>query len=164
MWFMLFASLLFALFCSAEAQSGIYPNYYGPYAPNPTGQQEYCENMMDPGTYSLLWAHGPQENWDWQYLEYPLEMEPNMRYVLTYDSFGEISIDESEDSSLTGYTVLCGRNQGPDELVISLEPSEDTGDEETAQAQILTTQLHSRCIIRSYPHNTFFFQHLHLLQ
>ena len=161
---MLFASLLFALFCSAEAQSGIYPNYYGPYAPNPIGQSEYCENMMDPGTYSLLWAHGPQENWDWQYLEYPLEMEPNMRYVLTYDSFGEISIEESEDSSLTGYTVLCGRNQGPDELVISLEPSEDTGDEGDGTAQILTTQLHSRCIIRSYPHNTFFFQHLHLLQ
>ncbi len=73
-----------------------------------------------------MWAHGPEENWDWQYFDYPLDMEANIRYVLNYDSFGEISIAESEDSSLAGYTVLCCRNQGPDELVLSLEPSEGT--------------------------------------
>jgi len=78
----------------------------------------------------VLWAHGPQENWDWQYLDFELEMEPNMRYILTYDSFGEISIEEREDSSLTGSTVICCRNQGADELVLSLEPS-DTGGEST---------------------------------
>jgi hypothetical protein len=126
---LLFASLLVALFACASAQSGIYPIYYGPYAPNPMGQQEYCENMMEPGAYNVLWAHGPQESWDWQYLDYPLEMEPDIRYVLTYDSFSEISIEELEDSSLTGYTVLCCRNQGPDELVLSLEPLDDTGNE-----------------------------------
>lgn len=124
LWLLVFGSLL--LFSCAAAQPGIYPNYYGPYAPNPIGQQEYCENMMDPGVYSVLWAHGPEETWDWQYLDDTLDMQPNMRYVLTYDSFGEISIDESEDSSLTGYTVLCCSNQGPDDLVLSLEASEDT--------------------------------------
>jgi hypothetical protein len=130
LWSLPLAFLVAALFSSAAAQSGIYPNYYGPYAPNPTGQDEYCENLMDPGAYYVLWAHGPQENWDWQYLDFELEMEPNMRYILTYDSFGEISIEEREDSSLTGSTVICCRNQGPDELVLSLEPS-DTGGEST---------------------------------
>ena len=83
--------------------------------------------MMDPGTYNVLWAHGPQGSWDWQYLDEPLEMEADIKYVVTYDSFGDISIDEIEDSSLTGFTVLCCRNQGPDELALSLEPSEDAG-------------------------------------
>jgi hypothetical protein len=55
-------------------------------------------------------------------------MEADIKYVVTYDSFGDISIDEVEDSSLTGFTVLCCRNQGPDELALSLEPS-DAGDE-----------------------------------
>lgn len=84
--------------------------------------------MMDPGTYNVLWAHGPQEGWDWQYLDEPLEMEADIKYVVTYDSFGDISIDEIEDSSLTGFTKLCCRNQGADELALSLEPS-DAGDE-----------------------------------
>ena len=48
-------------------------------------------------------------------------MKANTRYVLTYDSSGELSIDESEDSSLTGFTVICGRNNGPDELVFCLQ-------------------------------------------
>jgi hypothetical protein len=46
--------------------------------------------------------------------------------VLTYDSSGELSIDESEDSSLTGYTVICGKNNGPEELVFCLEPIGNT--------------------------------------
>ena len=129
MWFLLIASLPFVLFSSVEAQAGFYPAYYGPYAPNPTGQQEYCENMMDPGTYNLLWAHGPQQNWDWQYLDEPLEMEANLKYIVTYDSFGDISIDDIEDSSLAGFTVLCCRNQGPDELALSLEPSDMSGED-----------------------------------
>ncbi len=85
--------------------------------------------MMDPGTYNVLWAHGTQDSWDWQYLDEPLEMEADIKYVVTYDSFGDISIDEVEDSSLTGFTVLCCRNQGPDELALSLEPSDMAGDE-----------------------------------
>lgn len=84
--------------------------------------------MMDPGTYNVLWAHGPQQNWDWQYLDEPLEMEANLKYIVTYDSFGDISIDDIEDSILAGFTVLCCRNQGPDELALSLEPSDMSGE------------------------------------
>jgi hypothetical protein len=128
---MLFASLILALFPYVEAQpgpmsgiavipkSGICPNYYGPYEPNLMGQPG-CENMMPPGTYNINWAHGPESNWDWQYWD-QLDMKANTKYVLTYDSSGELSIDESEDSSLTGYTVICGKNNGPDELVFCLE-------------------------------------------
>jgi len=57
-------------------------------------------------------------------------MKANTRYVLTYDSSGELSIDESEDSSLTGFTVICGRNNGPDELVFCLEPIGNTNQAE----------------------------------
>ena len=77
--------------------------------------------MMQPGTYNIQWAHGPQSNWDWQYWD-QLDMKANMKYVLTYDSSGELSIDESEDSGLTGYTVICGRNNGIDEFGFCLEP------------------------------------------
>jgi hypothetical protein len=128
-WMMLFAALIFALFSCVEALPGICPNYYGPYAPNPIGQSEYCENMMTPGAYNLRFAHGPESNWDWQYWN-QLDMKPNTRYVLTYDSSGDISIDESEDSSLTGFTVICGRNNGPDELVFCLEPIVNTNQAE----------------------------------
>jgi hypothetical protein len=55
-------------------------------------------------------------------------MEADIKYVVTYDSFGEISIEEIEDSSLTGFTLLCCRNQGPDELALSLESSDTAGD------------------------------------
>jgi hypothetical protein len=142
---MLFVSLILALFPYVEAQPGpisgiavvstpgICPNYYGPYAPNPIGQPEYCENMMHPGIYNINWAHGPESNWDWQYWN-QLDMKANTRYVLIYDSMGGLSIDESEDSSLTGYTVICGRNNGPDELVFCLEPIGNTG-----QADACTT-------------------------
>jgi hypothetical protein len=84
--------------------------------------QTGCENMMSPGTYDIQWAHGPESNWDWQYWN-QLDMKANTKYVLTYDSSGELSIDESEDSSLTGYTVICGKNNGPDELVFCLKPA-----------------------------------------
>ena len=77
--------------------------------------------MMQPGTYNIQWAHGPQSNWDWQFWN-QLDMKANMKYLLTYDSSGELSIDESEDSSLTGYTVICGRNNGIDEFGFCLEP------------------------------------------
>lgn len=127
LWLLLAGSMLFVLFPAVQAQPGIYPNYYGPYAPNPIGQPEYCENMMSPGVFNVLWAHGPEEEWDWQYLDSPLDMKANTRYMLTYDEFGELSISESEDSSLTGMTVLCCRNEGPDELVLSLEKSGDMG-------------------------------------
>ena len=53
-------------------------------------------------------------------------MKANTKYVLTYDSSGELSIDESEDSSLTGFTVICGKNNGPDELVFCLQPIGNT--------------------------------------
>ena len=56
-------------------------------------------------------------------------MEANLKYIVTYDSFGDISIDDTEDSSLAGFTVLCCRNQGPDELALSLATSFDSGDE-----------------------------------
>lgn len=137
----LFVSLVLALFPYAGAQpgpisgvavfpnAGICPNYYGPYAPNPIGQPEYCENMMSPGTYNINWAHGPESSWNWQYWS-QLEMKANMKYVLTYDSQGQLSIDESEDSSLTGYTVICGKNNGPDELVFCLEPVGNTNQPE----------------------------------
>jgi hypothetical protein len=75
---------------------------------------------MSPGTYNIQWAHGPESNWDWQYF-YTLDMQANTRYVLTY-SMGGLSIDESEDSSLTGYTVICCRNKESDALVFCLEP------------------------------------------
>jgi len=137
---MLFISLILASFTHVQAQPatmsgievtakpGICPNYYGPYAPNPIGQPEYCENMMQPGTYKINWAHGPESSWDWQYWS-QLDMKENTRYVLTYDSWGELSIEESVDSSLTGFTVICGRNNGPDELVFCLEPIGNTNQE-----------------------------------
>lgn len=84
--------------------------------------QQGCENMISPGTYDIQWAHGPESNWDWQYWN-QLDMKANTKYVLTYYSSGELSIDESEDSSLTGYTVICGKNNGPDELVFCLKPA-----------------------------------------
>ncbi len=105
---MSFVSLILAILLCVEAQPGtmsgtavipnpgICPNYYGPYEPNPIGQPEYCENMMQPGTYNINWAHGSESNWDWQYWN-QLEMKENTRYVLTYDQWGELSIDESED-------------------------------------------------------------------
>jgi len=119
LWVMVFASLILALLPPVEAKPGICPNYYGPYEPNPIGQPG-CENMIQPGTYNIQWAHGPESGWDWQYWD-QLDMKANTKYVLTYDSRGELSIDKSEDSSLTGYTVICGRNNGPDELVFCLE-------------------------------------------
>ena len=119
-WVMLLASLILALFPCVEAQAGICPNYYGPFEPNPTGLSESCQNMMSPGTYNIQWAHGPESNWDWQYFD-TLDMQANTRYVLTY-SMGRLSIDESEDSRLTGYTVICGRNKELDALVFCLEP------------------------------------------
>jgi len=137
---MLFVSLGLALFPHVEAQpgtmsgtevvpkSGICPSYYGPYAPNPMGQPEYCENMMQPGTYNINWAHGPEANWNWLYWN-QLNMKENTRYVLTYDSWGELSIEESVDPSLTGFTVICGRNNGPDDLVFCLEPIGNTNDQ-----------------------------------
>jgi hypothetical protein len=51
------------------------------------------------------------------------------RYVLTYDSWGELSIEESVDSSLTGFTMICGRNNRPDDLVFCLEPIGNTNDQ-----------------------------------
>jgi hypothetical protein len=132
LWIMLFASLIFALFSCVEALPGICPNYYGPYASNPIGQSEYCENMMPPGAYNIRWAHGPESNWDWQYWN-QLDMKANTRYVLRY-FMGELSIDESEDSSLTGYTVICGRNDGQDQLVFCLEPIGNTN-----QAEVCAT-------------------------
>ncbi len=136
-----FVSLILAFFSCVEAQPGtmsgiavspnpgICPNYYGPYEPNPIGQPEYCENMMQPGTYNINWAHGPESTWNWQYWS-QLEMKENTRYVLTYDQWGQLSIDESEDQSLTGFTVICGRNNGPDELVFCLEPIGNTNQAE----------------------------------
>lgn len=57
-------------------------------------------------------------------------MKANTKYVLIYDSMGQLSIEESEDSSLTGYTVICGRNEGPDELVFCLERTGNTNQAE----------------------------------
>ena len=121
-WAILFVSLFLSSLPCVGAKPGICPNYYGPYEPNPIGQRENCENMMDPGTYSIRWAHGLQSEWDWQNWD-QVDMKANTRYVLIYDSMGILSIDESYDSSLTGYTVICGRNEGPDELVFCLEPA-----------------------------------------
>jgi hypothetical protein len=119
---MLFTSLILALFPSVEAEPGICPNYYGPYAQNPIGQSEYCENMILPGVYDVQWAHGSESNWDWQHWD-QLDMKENNRYVLTYDFNGKLSIEEYEDSSLTGYTLICGKNNGPDEIVFCLKPA-----------------------------------------
>lgn len=105
-----------------DSAPGICPGYYGPYEPNPIGQPEYCENMMAPGVYNIRWAHGAEKDWNWQYWN-QLDMLANMRYVLVYDPQGGLSIDESDDSGLTGYTVICGRNNGPDALVFCLEPA-----------------------------------------
>jgi hypothetical protein len=67
---MSFVSLILAFLLCAEAQPGtmsgvvvspnpgICPNYYGPYEPNPIGQPEYCENMMQPGTYKPIGNEG----------------------------------------------------------------------------------------------------------
>ncbi|HPS91986.1 MAG TPA: hypothetical protein PKV33_07510 [Methanothrix sp.] len=81
--------------------------------------------MMQPGVYGINWAHGPEGSWNWQ-LWGELDMKANTRYVLIYDSMGGISIEESADTGLTGYTVICGRNNGPDELVFCLEPAGNT--------------------------------------
>jgi hypothetical protein len=40
-----------------------------------------------------------------------VRFEPNTRYVLAYDSRRELSIDESEDSRLTGYTVIAAEKK-----------------------------------------------------
>jgi hypothetical protein len=117
----LLASLILVLFPCVQAQAGICPNYYGPFESNPIGQPESCQNMISPGAYFIQWAHGAESNWDWQYFD-TLDMKANTRYVLIY-SIGGISIDESYDSSLLGYTVICGRNEGPDALVFCLEPA-----------------------------------------
>jgi len=116
----LLAFLAVAAIQPVDAAPGICPSYYGPYEPNPIEQHEYCENMMAPGVYNIRWAHGAQNGWDWQYWN-SLDMKANMRYVLVYDPQGGLSIDESDDSGLTGYTVICGRNNGPDALVFCLE-------------------------------------------
>jgi hypothetical protein len=111
---------ILALLAVVEAQQpGICPSRYGPYEPNPIGQREYCENMMEPGSYIVKWQHGVGGWWnEWG----QLDMQANMKYLVTYDSMGQVSIDESEDSSLTGYTVICCSNQGPDEFFFCLEP------------------------------------------
>ena len=116
----LLAFLAVAAIQPVDAAPGICPSYYGPYEPNPIGQPEYCENMMAPGVYNIRWAHGAQNDRDWQYWN-SLDMKANMRYVLVYDPQGGLSIDESDDSGLTGYTVICGKNRGPDALVFCLE-------------------------------------------
>ncbi|RQW80810.1 MAG: hypothetical protein EHM14_03350 [Methanothrix sp.] len=118
----LLAFLAVAAIQPVDSAPGICPSYYGPYEPNPIGQPEYCENMMAPGVYNIRWAHGAENDRNWQYWD-QLDMKANMRYVLVYDSQGELSIDESDDSGLTGYTVICGRNNGPDALVFCLEPA-----------------------------------------
>lgn len=119
-WAFLFALLISASISAVESKPGICPNYYGPYEPNPIGQPEYCENMMSPGIYNIRWAHGAESEWDWQYWG-QLDMKQDTRYVLVYNSRGELSIEESDDPSLTGYTVICGRNNGPDAIVFCLE-------------------------------------------
>lgn len=50
-------------------------------------------------------------------------MKANTKYVMKYDSWGKLSLEESYDSSLTGYTVFCGRNEGPDAIAFCLEPA-----------------------------------------
>ena len=50
-------------------------------------------------------------------------MKANTRYVLIYDENVGLSIEESSDPDLTGYTVICGRNNGPDPFVFCLEPT-----------------------------------------
>lgn len=112
---------ILALLPLVEASPGICPNYYGPFEPAPFSEPS-CQNMMKPGSYNVQWAHGPQSEWSWQNGG-QLDMQANMRYLLTYSSMGEVSIEESEDSSLTGYTVICCSNKGPDEIVLCLEPA-----------------------------------------
>jgi hypothetical protein len=112
---------ILALSPIVQASPGICPDYYGPFEPSPISDSS-CQNMMTPGSYYVQWAHGPQSEWDWQSWG-QLDMQANIRYLLTYDSMGEVSIEESEDSSLTGYTVICCSNKGPDEFVLCLEPA-----------------------------------------
>jgi hypothetical protein len=112
--------LILASIPDALAQPGMCPNHYGPYEPNPIGQPYYCENMIAPGTYNINWANGDEDNLDWQFFM-TVDMKANTKYIVTYSSNGELSIDESDDSSLTGYTVLCCRNEGPNALVLCLE-------------------------------------------
>jgi hypothetical protein len=117
----LIALQILALLPLVQASPGICPNYYGPFEPSSFSDPS-CQNMMNPGSYNIQWAHGPQSEWDWQNWG-QLEMQANMQYLLTYDSMGEVSIDESEDTSLTGSTVICCSNKGPDEIVFCLEPA-----------------------------------------
>ncbi len=124
-WIMLFVSLILALFPCVEAQQGnpgICPNYYGPFEPDPS-YNESCQNLMPAGTFNLQWAHGPEECWDWQYWG-QVEMKANAKYVLIYSPTGEITIDESTDFSLDGYTRICCVNEGPDAIVFCLEPAQ----------------------------------------
>jgi hypothetical protein len=115
------AAFLLAWLPCVEGQPGICPDYYGPFEPNPIGQSESCQNMMHPGSYLINWAHGAESEWDWQGWN-QVNMEADTKYVITYNSIGELSIDKSHDSSLTGYALICCKNQGPDELVLCLEP------------------------------------------
>jgi hypothetical protein len=110
---------ILALLPFGEAQQpGICPSQYGPFEPNPFGEPS-CQNMMEPGSYIVKWQHGAGGWWnEWG----QLDMQANMKYLVTYDSMGQVSIEESEDSSLTGYTVICCSNQGPDAFVFCLEP------------------------------------------
>jgi hypothetical protein len=61
----------------------------------------------------------------------------------------QIYLHESEDSSLTGYTVICGKNNGPDELVFCLEPIENTG-QALANENDLNDNLNTRAQDKSY--------------
>jgi hypothetical protein len=120
---MLFASLILALLPGVEAQQGICPNYYGPFEPDPMGN-ESCQNMMPAGAFNILWAHGLENDRDWQDWN-QVEMKPNMRYVLTYNATRDLSIDEYADSSLNGNTKICCKNEGPDAIVFCLRPSQE---------------------------------------
>lgn len=121
-WIMLFASLILALFPCIEAQQGICPNYYGPFEPDLMGN-ESCQNTMPSGTFAIRWAHGEESGWNWQDWD-QIDMKADTSYLLIYSATGDLSINETMDSSLNGYTMICCRNEGPDALVFCLKPSQ----------------------------------------
>lgn len=128
---MLLASLILAMLPEVIAQEGICPNYYGPFDPDPAGN-ESCQNAIPPGTFTLRWAHGDEGNWSWEDLA-QVEMTGDVRYILTYNETAQLELEGYEDSTLNGYTGICFANLGPDALVVCLNPEMGANGQEIQQ-------------------------------
>lgn len=132
-WALLLVSLMLATLPAAVSQEGICPNYYGPFDPDPTGN-ESCQSAIPSGTFTLRWAHGNESNLSWEDLG-TVEMKANVRYLLAYNETAEFELGEFNDSTLNGNTGICFANLGPDALFICLKPEMGEGQQAPAGQQ-----------------------------